>query len=284
MSSITPIELRVVETVLGMGSGYVLDFTNRSFSEFFRAQQVNIDGERYAGEGVSKANRLRCFLHSAPDRSAAQVLNELLKYRAFIDSPPDAKKQDLDFYSAAVLRLSGHVAPTTEASTTAGGSESDLLRLVLKPDGFLSLPIEEALARAMLDRMNEAQRCIDAKAYLAAVILCGSVLEGVCLGYGASHPEQVNRACSAQYGKDPRRLTDWHLSEWIDVLARAGVLSQNVVKFGVGLRDFRNYVHPAAQLSTGFAPDLHTARIGFQVVVAAVDDMATATATATGKA
>jgi len=277
MSSITPIELRVVETVLGMGGGYVLDFTNRSFSEFFRGQQVDIDDERYAAEGASKANRLRCFLHSAPDRSAAQVLNELLKYRAFIATPPGAKKQDIDFYTAAVLRLSGHVAPASEAASPDGGSESDLLRLVLKPDRFLSLPIEEALTRAMLDRMSEARRCIDAKAYLAAVILCGSVLEGVCLGWGASHPEQVNRAFAAQYGKQPKRLTDWHLSEWIEVLARAGILSQNVVKFGVGLRDFRNYVHPAAQLSTGFDPDLHTARIGFQVVVAAVDDMAKAT-------
>ena len=277
MSSITPIELRVVETVLGMRGGYVLDFTNRLFSEFFRGQQVDIDHERYATEGSSKANRLRCFLHSAPDRAAAQVLNELLKYRAFIASPLEAKKQDLDYYSAAVQRLSGHVAPTSDAAVPAGRSESDLLRLVLKPDCFLSLPIEEALTRAMLDRMSEAQRCIDAKAYLAAVILCGSVLEGVCLGWGAGHPEQVNRAFTTQYGKDPKRLTDWHLSEWIDVLARAGVLSQNVVKFGVGLRDFRNYVHPAAQLSTGFNPDLHTARIGFQVVIAAVDDMAKAT-------
>ena len=191
MSSITPIEMRVVESVLGMGGGYVLDFTNRSFSEFFRAQQVNIDDERYATEGASKANRLRCFLRSSPDRAAAHVLNELLKYRAFTSSPPDAKKQDLDFYTAAVLRLSGHVTPASDAAVPAGEPVSDLLRLVLKPDGFLSLPIEEALTTAMLDRMNEAQRCIDAKAYLAAVILCGSVLEGVCLGWGASHPSRL---------------------------------------------------------------------------------------------
>lgn len=37
--------------------------------------------------------------------------------------------------------------------------------------------------------------------------------------------------------------------------------------------DFRNYVHPAEQLAHGFVPDAHTARIGFQVVIAAAADL-----------
>ncbi|MDA8186157.1 MAG: hypothetical protein M0035_17320 [Actinomycetota bacterium] len=58
-----------------------------------------------------------------------------------------------------------------------------------------------------------------------------------------------------------------------DVLARLGGLSPNVEKFGHGLRDFCNYVHPAEQLAHGFLPDTHTARIGFQVVIAAAEDL-----------
>ena len=47
---------------------------------------------------------------------------------------------------------------------------------------------------------------------------------------------------------------------------------------GHGLRDFCNYVHPAEQLAHGFLPDAHTARIGFQVVIAAAEDLVRAAA------
>jgi hypothetical protein len=277
MSSITPIELRVIETVLGMGGGYVLDFNNRSFEDFFGSHRVAIYDQRYASDGSSKANRLRCFLRTAPDTLAGQILAGLLEFREAAGTAPETRKQDLDRYAATVARLGGRLAPSATASA-GGGTETDLLKLVFKPESFAALPIDGAMNQVLVARMAEAQRCIDAKAYLSAVILCGSVLEGMCLGYGAAHPEQVNRGYTAQFGRDPKKLPDWHLSEWIDVLAKVGVLSQNVLKFGVGLRDFRNYVHPAAQLATGFAPDMHTARIGFQVVVAAVDDFVKATA------
>jgi hypothetical protein len=56
-------------------------------------------------------------------------------------------------------------------------------------------------------------------------------------------------------------------------------LSPNIEKFGHGLRDFRNYVHPAEQLARGFSRDQNTARIGFQVVIAAADDLVRAAGT-----
>jgi hypothetical protein len=62
-------------------------------------------------------------------------------------------------------------------------------------------------------------------------------------------------------------------------LESLGDLSPNISKFGHALRDFRNFVHPHEQLAHRFSPDEHTARIGFQVVVAAVDDLLHAEAT-----
>lgn len=56
-------DLRIVEQVLDMGSGYVLDFSNRTFAEFFADLGVEIESEE---TGLSKANRLRAFLRSAP--------------------------------------------------------------------------------------------------------------------------------------------------------------------------------------------------------------------------
>ncbi|MCK9463990.1 MAG: hypothetical protein M0R80_30605 [Proteobacteria bacterium] len=159
-------------------------------------------------------------------------------------------------------------APTAEAP-----AEAELLKRVFRPEVFGKLPLDATLSAALVGRMSEAQVCIEANAYLAAVILCGSVLEGMCLGFGSRHPERVNRAYASRYNKPAKEFHDWKLREWIDVLGYQKDLSPNVEKFGQALRDFRNYVHPAEQLANQFYPDQHTARIGFQVVVAAADDL-----------
>ena len=51
-----------IEELLGMGSGYVMDLSNREFSEVLRAEAgIDIDDPTYADRGGSKANRLRSF-------------------------------------------------------------------------------------------------------------------------------------------------------------------------------------------------------------------------------
>ena len=47
-------------------------------------------------------------------------------------------------------------------------------------------------------------------------------------------------------------------------------MKEDVKKFSHALRDFRNYIHPYQQMSIGFQPDEHTARICFQVLKAAL--------------
>ena len=57
MNSLTHIEKQKLERELGMGSGYVLDFSNRTFEEFFREvvgvgtlSRAQNDDTSYAGE------------------------------------------------------------------------------------------------------------------------------------------------------------------------------------------------------------------------------------------
>jgi hypothetical protein len=263
-----------------MSGGYVLDFSNRTFTAFFNDFGVDIDGDQFLLEGPSKANRLRCFLHRVGPPLSGKVLASLLELR-LMTKPDGLKAAELDRYRSIAASLGGP-ATATQASGSSAEAEADaetaLLRHVFKPETFRRLEIDEALAQALIVRMDEAQRCIDAKAYLSAVILSGSVLEGICLGFGLQHRERVNRAYSALFNRSARPMHDWRLAEWIDVLSSVGDLSPNVQKFGHGLRDFRNYVHPAEQLANRFSPDQHTARIAFQVVVAAIEDLGRATA------
>ena len=54
---------RFLEDVFEMGSGYVLNFTDRTFAEFFENElSVNIDDPKYRLKGNSKGKRLRTFL------------------------------------------------------------------------------------------------------------------------------------------------------------------------------------------------------------------------------
>ena len=74
--------MQVVERVLGMRSGYVLDFSDRTFDDFI-AHEVGIDATapRYSVDGGSKARRLRRILPSLSGGQQAKLLRALMKYR-----------------------------------------------------------------------------------------------------------------------------------------------------------------------------------------------------------
>ena len=275
---VTTLDLRTIESVLQMSGGYVLDLTNRTFAEFFREHGVDIDHQRFAVDGGSKANRLRCFLRTSAAPLTGRVLAGLLQHR-LASGIENLRSDDFEAYRRLIVRFGGTVPESPATASVAAAAAADakaeaaLLRRVFRQELFDGLPIDDAMRRALVDRMDEAGRCIDVNANLAAVILCGSVLEGMCLGYGTRDPERVNRAFAERFNKPAKHLHEWRLNEWIDVLAYLGDLSPNIEKFGHGLRDFRNYVHPAEQLAHHFSPNQHTARIGFQVVIAAAEDL-----------
>ena len=79
--TVTTAELRTVESVLDMGGGYVLDFGNRTFADFFQEHSIDIYDPRYEEMGTSKANCPRCFLRLTAPPRIGQILAALLDYR-----------------------------------------------------------------------------------------------------------------------------------------------------------------------------------------------------------
>lgn len=274
--AVSTLELRAIDALLEMGGGYVLDFTDRTFAEFFRDHGVQIDDPRYSAEGGSKAKRLRYFLRITPPPLSGKVLAGLLEYR--LTSGADVDPGAWATASKVAARLGG-VPPQVERpapGAVPAMTEQELLARSLRPAAVVGATRDPTMAAIVLHRLQEAERCLGVEAYLAAVILAASVLEALCLDFGAQHPERVNRAFEASYNKPPPKLPEWHLRQWISVLGSTGDLSPNIEKFGHGLRDFRNYVHPAQQRASGFRPDKHTAEISLRVVVAAIDDLGAA--------
>lgn len=109
-SILSSTNLRIVEQVLDMGSGYVLDFSNRTFAEFFADLNVEIEPEE---TGLSKAKRLRAFLGSASAAECARVLHALLEYRGEQDG--DDQRASIVKYRAIVSRLEGVAVPLSAA-------------------------------------------------------------------------------------------------------------------------------------------------------------------------
>ncbi len=81
MSDLSSIEKLKIEKLFDMGSGYVLDFSNRTFSEFILENAgVEIYDPKYDYASGSKANRLRAFWQKEPNHVVGQLLTNLLEY------------------------------------------------------------------------------------------------------------------------------------------------------------------------------------------------------------
>jgi hypothetical protein len=80
MTRLTNLEKQRLERSLGMGGGYVLNFSNRSFTEFFRdAVGIDIDDRRYLRASGSKAHRMRAFWDTADTKHIVKILEMLIE-------------------------------------------------------------------------------------------------------------------------------------------------------------------------------------------------------------
>jgi hypothetical protein len=106
MATIRSIDMLLIDDAFEMGSGYVLNFSDRTFAEFFATElKRNINDPTYARNGTSKAKRLRCFLLTVDNPTAVETLQALWEYRE-------------------ALRLRDH---KDEAAPEVGGRISELI-------------------------------------------------------------------------------------------------------------------------------------------------------------
>ena len=273
MSSLTDIEKRYFEKLLGMQSGYVLDYSDPTFGEFFNRHRVSIHAQKYQSYGTSKAKKMRAFWEQEPDILVGNVLGEMLDaYEA--DCTLNSREMDAPILQKArqiVARLSG-----VSASPKAVPTVDDFLHSEFSIPSIQKLPIEAMAVPIIESRLSEARTAMGAGAYLSTIFLCGSVLEAVLLGAAQKEPARFNRASASPKASDGsvKRFHEWSLAQFIDVACEAGILKPDVKKFSHGLRDFRNYIHPYEQMLSGFSPDEHTAKVCFQVLKAALASVA----------
>lgn len=79
MADLTFLERTQLEHLFGMGGGYVLDFSNRTFREFIAISTGrDISDQKYNYASGSKANRLRAFWRDEPNHVVGKLLSALL--------------------------------------------------------------------------------------------------------------------------------------------------------------------------------------------------------------
>lgn len=81
MSNLSSIEMIKLEKLLGMASGYVLDFSNVTFCEFI-AEYTGLDiyDKKYQNGSGSKSYLLRAFIDREQDPVVGELLENLLEY------------------------------------------------------------------------------------------------------------------------------------------------------------------------------------------------------------
>lgn len=81
MSDLNRREKLKLEKFFEMGGGYVLDFSNRTLSEFvFETINIKLYSDNYADFGDSKANRIRAIWQKEGNHKAGKLIFDMLDY------------------------------------------------------------------------------------------------------------------------------------------------------------------------------------------------------------
>lgn len=272
--TVTSPDMHAIESILEMSGGYVLDFIDRTFAESL----AELGCRSMTLDTVSKGRRRASGSAISPEPLLLRRQGAFLDRSCNTASSPSPWDRGGRACGLHQGRRAAGRNRSVEPQEGSGPSRIAHDRSRASTACVSSRDLREAAGRAR-DECSARQPHGGSSSLHRGQggpgcrVSLPKRARGMCLGFGCRHPERVNRAYAAQYNKPLKQFPEWKLKEWIDVLGGLGDLSPNIEKFGHSLRDFRNCVHPAEQLAHRFSLDQHTARIGFQVVVAATEDL-----------
>lgn len=268
MAKLTFKEKQVFERIFNR-DGYVLDFSNRTFAEFFADFDVEILSEKYNKNSGSKMNRLRAFWGLERDELIGKVLQSLLE---LANDMGQVEQKDNEFAREYINQL---------LSKKDGGqlSNKELSQNEFLKEKFkridLSLLNLETYTNVISQRIEEINKCLSVGAFFSVILLCGSSLEGILLNLATQNLKKFNSSRSAPKDKEGKvlKFNNWSLNDFINVAYEQDFIGLDIKKYSHSLRDFRNFIHPYQQVIMGFNPDTYTARISWQILQATIADL-----------
>ena len=254
MANLNYRDKKLFEELLQMQGGYVLDFTNHSFQEFFSGDfNIDIYSDKYhTGPSRSKANLLRAFWNLESDQLVGRVMRELVQLAESLNPDSGLLKK----CKQIIARLTGESIQSDEEAFLSQQFEISLDRINL-PD---------PLSNIIQQRLGEIDKSFRVGAYLSAIFLSGSTLEGLLMHHASSNWGKYKSCCK-------KSLNKWTLNDLINGAYKCGDIQKHVKDYSHSLRNFRNYIHPYHQMQEDFLPDENTAKISWQVLQAAISDL-----------
>jgi hypothetical protein len=148
--NIRSIDMMLIEDLFDMGSGYVLDFSDRTMALFFAEElDIDIDDPTYARNGTSKAKRLRCFLQTVDQATVVKTLNALWEYREARrqrSSKTETVQNAQGRFLSLINKLEGKQQTTVQQGQTAAPA-FDRAKIALLRDELVALSNLTAQAR-----------------------------------------------------------------------------------------------------------------------------------------
>ncbi|MFH9136019.1 MULTISPECIES: hypothetical protein [unclassified Streptomyces] len=196
------------------------------------------------------ANRLEYYNQQHEYRATLKRLNEVLVL--------DGRRIGEDGGQPALVRCEA-------------GFEDEVLQL---PRVELKVAVKDVvsdpdLATAVQLRLDEARTCYEHGAYTSAIIMLGSLLEGVL-----AHAAQVRTTGERM----PKPLRSMGLNDFVEFAFKNRWIEHDAKLASELVRHYRNLVHPLAEKKTGHSPNRDTLDMCWPVVNATLNDLA-ATAT-----
>jgi hypothetical protein len=250
--------------------GYVLNFSDRTFSEFFQDFSVNIDEDKFYKNGTSKMKRLRAFWEIEDDKLVGNVLKGLLELAKQIENIEDRDSKLATQYINTLLGIKNEVNNENKELT-----ESEFLKQEFSNINLSSFGFDVQFEQVINQRLEEIKKSLNNESSLAVIFLCGSTLEGLLLHIATQNPQKFNTSKSAPKDKGGKikQLHDWTLDSLINVAHEENFIKLDIKKYAHALKDFRNYIHPRQQASQNFNPDKHTAEISWKVLQATIANL-----------
>ncbi|MBD9655929.1 hypothetical protein IB239_13990 [Pseudomonas sp. PDM12] len=271
-------ELINEETEYRSGPKLVQFFNNMGFSDSY--------GQGFPSRWVYTDQRLD-LINGSPelDKCIKAVFNSanFIGKMADLDAHIISFNQYLAFDKWKVVRNSAEITfrrlekvevdePTLKANSETA---DEFLKREFTSVSVSKLGLEGTVSGVLEQRIREIEKCFFGKAYLAVILMAGSTLEGALLGVANNYPRSFNssKAAPKDGAGKAKQFHEWTLSAFIDVAHELRIVQHDTQKFSHTLRDFRNYIHPFQQMSSGFSPTEHTAKLCLQVLKAAIYEL-----------
>lgn len=224
---------------------------------------LDFDGESRSEWTLDRLNERR-----TDDTAMKQILLRLADAREYYEEPHQQAKvlQAVNaFLVHEGLRLENPGGrPRLVACDPSLGHPGEQAPVELKAT-MDEIILDVRMAQLLQHRLDEARTCFSNGAHVAAVIMLGSLLEGVLLTV-------IQERDASLLGR--RELSRINLKELIDICSRARWIDADVTNFSHTLRDYRNFVHPHREFREDHKPDRDTLNVAWYVINGALNDLA----------